>query len=205
MGFYEKHILPKMTDFLCSLRPAMRQRSKVVPLAKGRILEIGIGSGLNLPFFDSSHVDHVWGLDPSVQMRKMAEKRAKHFPFTVEFIGLSDNEIPLASDSADTVLVTYTLCTIPDVVQALGEMRRVLMPGGELVFCEHGSAPDASIRRWQDRLNPIWKKMGGGCNLNRQIPDLIVQGGFKINRLETMYLSGLKPASFNYLGSATQR
>ncbi len=205
MGLYEKYILPKITEFLCSGKPIMYQRKKVVPLAKGRVLEIGIGSGLNFPFYDSSNVEYIWGLDPSAQMRKMAEKRAIDIHFEVEFIGLSDDEIPLESNSVNTVLVTYTLCTIPDVVQALSEMRRVLMPEGELIFCEHGLAPDEDVRRWQNRMNPIWKRMGGGCNLNRPIPDLIEQGGFKINNIETMYIPGWKPVSFNYWGSAVQR
>jgi len=205
MGLYEKYILPKITEFLCSGKPIMYQRKKVVPLAKGRVLEIGIGSGLNLQFYDSSNVEYIWGLDISAQMRKMSEKRAKNIRFEVEFISQSGNEIPLESNSVDTVLVTYTLCTIPDVVQALSEMSRVLMPEGELIFCEHGLAPDEDVRRWQNRMNPIWKRMGGGCNLNRPIPNLIEQGGFKINNIETMYIPGWKPASFNYWGSAVQR
>jgi ubiquinone/menaquinone biosynthesis C-methylase UbiE len=205
MGLYEKYILPKITEFLCSGKPIMYQRKKVVPLAKGRVLEIGIGSGLNLQFYDSSNVEYIWGLDPSDQMRKMAKKRTIDIPFEVEFIGLSDDEIPLESNSVNTVLVTYTLCTIPDVVQALSEMRRVLMPGGELIFCEHGLAPDEDVRRWQNRMNPIWKRMGGGCNLNRPIPNLIEQGGFKINNIETMYIPGWKLGSYNYWGSAVQR
>jgi ubiquinone/menaquinone biosynthesis C-methylase UbiE len=205
MGLYEKYILPKITEFLCSGKPIMYQRKKVVPLAKGRVLEIGIGSGLNLQFYDSSNVEYIWGLDISAQMRKMAEKRAKSIQSKVEFIGQSGNEIPLESNSVDTVLVTYTLCTIPDVGQALSEMSRVLMPGGELIFCEHGLAPDKDVRRWQNLMNPIWKRMGGGCNLNRPIPNLIEQGGFKINNIETMYIPGWKPASFNYWGSAVQR
>ena len=205
MKHYEKYILPKISEFLCSGKPIMYQRKKVVPLAKGRVLEIGIGSGLNLPYYDSSRVEHIWGLDPSVQMRKKAEKRAISSPVEIEIIGLSGNEIPLASNSVNTVLVTYALCSIPDVIQALGEMRRVLMPGGELIFCEHGLAPDKDVRRWQDRINPIWKRLGGGCHLNRPIPDLIEQGGFKINTIETMYIPGWKPACFNYWGSASQR
>ena len=205
MGLYEKYILPKITEFLCSGKPIMYQRKKVVPLAKGRVLEIGIGSGLNLQFYDFSNVEYIWGLDISAQMRKMSEKRAKNIRFEVEFISQSGNEIPLESNSVDTVLVTYTLCTIPDVGQALSEMSRVLMPGGELIFCEHGLAPDEDVRRWQNLMNPIWKRMGGGCNLNRPIPNLIEQGGFKINNIETMYIPGWKPASFNYWGSAVQR
>ena len=205
MGLYEKYILPKITEYLCSRKPIMYQRKKVVPLAKGRVLEIGIGSGLNIQFYDFSKVEYIWGLDPSAQIRKMAEKRAIDIQFEVEFIGLSGDEIPLESNSVNTVLVTYTLCTIPDVVQALSEMRRVLMPGGELIFCEHGLAPDEDVRLWQNRMNPIWKRMGGGCNLNRPIPNLIEQGGFKINNIETMYIPGWKPASFNYWGSAVQK
>jgi ubiquinone/menaquinone biosynthesis C-methylase UbiE len=205
MGIYKNYILPKIVDLVCSTKTVMHQRKKVVPLAKGRILEIGIGSGLNFPFYDSSNVEYVWGLDPSVQMRKMAEKRSVDIEFEVEFIGLSGDEIPLESNSVNTVLVTYTLCTILDLFHALNEMRRVLIPGGELIFCEHGLAPDEGVRKWQRIVNPIWKRMGGGCNLNRPIPDLIEQGGFKINNLETMYVPGWKPASFNYLGSAVQR
>lgn len=205
MGLYGKYILPHITEFLCSGKPIRYQRKKVVPLAKGRVLEIGIGSGLNLQFYDSSNVEYIWGLDPSAEMRKLAEKRVKNIQFEVEFIGLSGDEIPLESNSVNTVLVTYTLCTIPDVAQALSEMSRVLMPGGELIFCEHGLAPDEDVRRWQNRINPIWKRMGGGCNLNRPIPNLIEQGGFKINSIETMYIPGWKPACFNYWGSAVQR
>jgi SAM-dependent methyltransferase len=205
MELYREHILPRITDIICSARPIAHQRRKIVPLAKGRVLEIGIGSGLNLPFYDASQVEHLWGLDPSCQMRKMAARRAIDTRFGVEFIDLADDRIPLASDSVDTVLVTYTLCTIPDILQALAEMRRVLRPAGELIFCEHGLAPDENVRRWQNRLNPIWKRMGGGCHLNRPIPDLLHQGGFRINNLDTMYISRWRPASFNYLGSAVRR
>ena len=205
MGIYEQYILPKMTDYMCSAKPITYQRKKVVPLAKGRVLEIGIGSGLNFPYYDSSIVDCVWGIDPSPQMRKMAEKRIIDLPFEVEFLELSGEEIPLETSSVNTVLVTYTLCTISDVVQALMEMSRVLAPSGELIFCEHGLAPDEGVRKWQRILNPIWKRMGGGCNLNRPIPDLIEQGGFKISNIQTMYIPGWKPACFNYWGAAVQR
>ena len=205
MGIYEQYILPKMTDFVCSVKPVTNQRKKVVPLAKGRVLEVGIGSGLNFPYYDSSNVDYVWGLDPSDQMRKMAERRTIDLPFEVEFMGSSGEEIPLETSSVNTVLVTYTLCTIPDLLQALSQMSRVLKPRGELIFCEHGLAPDEEVRRWQARINPIWKRMGGGCNLNRPIPSLIERGGFKINKVETMYIPGWRPASFNYWGCAVKR
>lgn len=134
----------------------------------------------------------------------MAREAAQSVGIDVEFIGLPGDEIPLDDNSADTVLLTYTLCTIPDVMPALGQMRRVLRPGGKLIFCEHGAAPDARVRRWQDRVTPLWKRLGGGCHLNRPIPTLIASGGFRIEAVDTMYLPGWRPASFNYWGTATQ-
>jgi len=205
MGLYNRYVLPRVVHFTCGLKPNMRQRAKVVPRARGRVLEIGIGSGLNLPYYDSANVSKVWGLDPSPEMTQMAKRTASSLPFEVEFIGLPGDEIPLEDNSVDTVVVTYTLCTIPDTTPALRQMSRVLRPGGELIFCEHGAAPDASVRRWQDRLNPMWKRLGGGCNLNRPIPTLIEAGGFRIKRLDTMYIPGWRPASFNYWGTAVPR
>jgi len=202
MGLYTSYVLPRVVHFTCGLKPNMRQREKVVPRARGRVLEVGIGSGLNLPFYDSTKVSKVWGLDPSPEMTRMAERTARSLPFEVEFVGLPGDEIPLEDQSVDTVVVTYTLCTIPETTPALRQMKRVLRPGGELIFCEHGAAPDASVRRWQDRLNPIWKRLGGGCNLNRPIPALIEAGGFRIKSLETQYLPGWRPGSFNYWGTA---
>ena len=204
MGLYSKYILPKVVHFACSLKPNMRQREKVVPLARGRVLEVGIGSGLNLPYYDATKVTRLWGLDPALEMKRMAEEAARSMSFDVEFIGLPGEEIPLEDNTVDTVLITYTLCTIPEPDPALREMARVLKPGGELIFCEHGTAPDESVRRWQDRINPIWKRLAGGCHLNRAIPDLIEQGGFRIKGMETMYVPGWRPASFNYWGTATQ-
>ncbi len=182
----------------------MKQREKVVPLARGRVLEVGIGSGLNLGFYDATKVTKVWGLDPSPEMTRIAQEAARLTPIDVEFIGLPGDEIPLEDNSVDTVLLTYTLCTIPDSAPALRQMARVLRPGGELIFCEHGAAPDTSVRRWQDRINPIWKRFAGGCHLNRSIPALIEEGGFRIEAMDTMYIPGWRPASFNYWGTATQ-
>ncbi len=205
MGLYERYVLPRVVHFTCGLKPNMRQREKVVPRARGRVLEIGIGSGLNLPYYDSANVSKVWGLDPSPKMTQMARRTASSLPFEVEFIGLPGDEIPLEDSSVDTVVVTYTLCTIPDTTPALRQMSRVLRPGGELIFCEHGAAPDSAVRRWQNLINPIWKRLGGGCNLNRPIPALIEAGGFRIKSLETMYIPGWRPASFNYWGTAVPR
>ena len=202
MGLYEKYVLPRLVHLACGVKPAMRQREKVVPLARGRVLEIGIGSGLNLPYYDRDQVSRIWGLEPSPEMTAMAEKAARAAGLDVEFIGLPGEEIPLEDSSVDSVVVTYTLCTIPDAVGALGQMARVLAPGGELIFCEHGAAPDISVRRWQERINPVWKRFAGGCHLNRTIPELIREGGFEIVELETMYLPGWRPATFNYWGRA---
>ena len=161
MGFYSKYVLPRVVDFSCSTKPCMRQREKVVPLASGEVLEIGVGSGLNFPFYDASHVTRLWGLEPSPEMRQLAGDAVQSLPFKFEFIDLPGEEIPLDANSVDTVLITYTLCTIPDTEPALRGMARVLRPGGKLIFCEHGAAPDASVRRWQERLNPAWSRIGG--------------------------------------------
>lgn len=180
----------------------MEKRQEIVPQARGRVLEIGIGSGLNLSFYDPDKVKKIWGLEPSKKLRGMAKKRVNGLRLDLEFIDLPGEEIPLDSNSMDTVLVTYTLCTIPGVLEALSGMRRVLKKGGELIFCEHGLAPDEKVRKWQTRLNPIWKKVSGGCHLDRHIPSLLEQGGFKIKKMETDYAQGWKPVTYNYWGSA---
>ncbi|MBD1401078.1 class I SAM-dependent methyltransferase [Pelovirga terrestris] len=205
MGFYSRFILPKAVHCACNMGQVRRQREKVIPHARGRVLEIGIGTGLNLPYYDTTRVSKVWGLDPEPAMIRMARRVAGSVPFEVDFIGLSGAEIPLEDDSVDTVVVTYTLCSIADILPALLQMRRVLRPGGELLFCEHGEAPDASVRRWQERINPLWKRIGGGCHLNRAIPAEIEAGGFRITNLDSMYISGWRPVSYNFWGVAVSR
>ncbi len=203
MGFYDRHILPRCINCACASKPIMKQREKVVPLATGTVLEIGIGTGLNLPYYDASRVQRVIGLDPSAASWKLAGERAARLAFEVEFIGLPSEQIPLPDASVDTVVVTYALCTIPDPVTALHGMARVLRPGGSLLFCEHGAAPDANVRLWQDRINPLWRRVAGGCNLNRVIPRLLEQGGFSIADMQASYLPGTpKFAGYNYWGSA---
>jgi ubiquinone/menaquinone biosynthesis C-methylase UbiE len=202
MGFYDKHLLPHLVHFTCGLKPAMKQRAKVVPLAHGRVLEIGIGSGLNIPLYDPRRVEHLWGLDPSAEMWAIAQKNAAAHHLDAEFLQAGADAIPLDSGSADTVVMTYTLCTIPEITPALSEIRRVLKPGGKLLFSEHGRAPDASVRRWQERLNPVWRALAGGCNLNRPIDQLLLEAGFRTPDLQTMYIPGWRPACFNYWGSA---
>lgn len=203
MGFYERHIVPHIINCACGTKPIRYQRKKVVPMAEGTVLEIGIGTGLNLPYYDASKVTRVIGLDPSEESWKLAGERAKNLAFPVEFIGLPGEQIPLDDKSVDTVLCTFSLCTIPDPVKALEGMRRVLKPGGKLVFCEHGAAPDDNVAKWQNRINPVWKVLFGGCNLNRKMPALIEQGGFRVAELQTMYLpSTPRFAGFNYWGVA---
>jgi ubiquinone/menaquinone biosynthesis C-methylase UbiE len=203
MGFYEKHILPHVINCACGTKPIRYQRKKVVPMASGTVLEIGIGTGLNLEHYDASRVDRVIGLDPSETSWKIAQKRAAGLEFPLEFIGLPGEEIPLDDNSIDTVLVTFSLCTIPDPVAALEGMARVLKPGGKLVFAEHGCAPDANVRKWQDRIDPFWKSIFGGCHLNRDIPALLGEGGFNVTQIDTMYLpSTPRIAGYNYWGVA---
>jgi len=206
MGLYDRYILPKVLDWSCGAKPVRKQREKVVPLAEGRVLEIGIGTGLNLPFYDAARVERLIGLDPAAQMLSRAKGRAEQLSFEVEYLALEGERIPLEADSVDTVLMTYTLCTIADGNTALKGMRRVLKPGGRLIFCEHGKAPDAAVRRWQNGLNPLWGLIGGGCNLNRDIPALIEGAGFAIDDLQKMYLPGTpRFAGFNYWGTARAR
>jgi len=182
------------------MKPTMKQREKVVPHAKGRVLEIGVGSGLNLSFYKKDQVTSLVGIDPSKETWEINDKKREDIDF--KYIQTGAEALPLEDQSFDTVVITYTLCTIPDAIAALSEMRRVLKSSGQLLFCEHGKAPDASVLKWQNRINPIWKKVGGGCNLNKDIPQLLKNNGFKISDLQTMYIPGPKFLSFNYWGSA---
>jgi len=203
MGFYDKYLLPRLVHFTCGQKPAMKQREKVVPLAAGRVLEIGIGSGLNIPYYNAGKVEHLWGLDPSREMWAIARKNAEKHHLDAEFIESGAESIPLDRHVADTVVMTYTMCTIPEVGQALDEVRRVLKPGGRLIFCEHGEAPDRAVRRWQERIDPLWQVLGGGCHLGRPIPRLLESSGFRSRDMQSMYIPGWKPACFNYWGTAT--
>lgn len=195
-------MLPYLTDLACGGKPIRRQRRKIVPLARGRVLEIGIGTGLNLEHYDKARVEKIVGVDPSLEMHRLARKRIARAGMPVELVGLSAEKIPFEAGTFDTVVVTYSLCTIPDPVAALGEMRRVLKPGGKLIFCEHGLAPDPSVRRWQERLTPLWSKIAGGCRLNRDIPALLKEAGFRSGDMETLYLPGPRPLTYNYWGTA---
>ena len=206
MGFYERHVLPRVIDFACGMEPIMEQRRKVVPLATGRVLEIGVGSGHNLPVYDPDKVEMVWALEPSEAMRARAAHNEQASRVEVHWLDLPGERIPLADASVDTVVVTYTLCTIPDWLAALRQMHRVLRPEGRLLFCEHGAAPDADVRRWQDRLNRIWPLLCGGCNLNRDVTAMLEAGGFAIESCDAGYMDGgPRFAAFNCLGTARPR
>lgn len=203
MSLYHDHVLPHVLRLACGTRPIARQRQKIVPLARGKVLEVGFGCGHNMPFYDADAVEFVWGLEPSHAMRDLAEKNVENSPVEVHWLDLPGEQIPLADRSVDTVLLTYTLCTIPDWRAALAQMHRVLKPGGKLLFCEHGAAPDPAVRRVQDRLNGLWRRCAGGCNLNRPIAELIRAGGFHIVTMEEMYLPGTpRFAGYNYWGTA---
>jgi len=204
MGFYDRHILPPLLDLAMRQPPIMKQRAKVVPRAHGKVLEIGIGSGLNLSFYDPSRVEAVWGIDPSLELQKRARVRAEKAGVDVEFIPLSGEQIPIESGFFDSVLVTYTLCTIPDVAAALREMARVLKPGGELIFAEHGLSPDSDVARRQHSWNRWWPKFSGGCSLTRRPPDLLRDAGFQVGAIDTMYLPGPRLLTYNYWGVATR-
>lgn len=205
MGLYDRFILAPLLSAAMGANPITHQRRKVVPAASGDVLEIGMGAGHNLPHYDKAKIGRLIGLEPSAPLRKRAAKRAEEVGIPVEFVDLKAEEIDLPPASVDTVVITYTLCSIPDVPAALTAIGRVMKPGAKLLFCEHGAAPDANTARWQSRLEPMWKRLLGGCHLCRPVPRMLEDGGFRIETLETMYLpSTPRFAGYNYWGSAVR-
>jgi ubiquinone/menaquinone biosynthesis C-methylase UbiE len=179
-------------------------RAAWIPHARGEVLEVGIGSGLNLPFY-SADVHHVHGVEPSIELQRMARKKAAAEPFQVEFLSQSAEErLPLPDASIDTVVITWTLCSIADPFKALQQINRVLKVDGHLIFVEHGHSPDAHVAAWQERITPVWKRATGGCHLNRRIDDLLRAAGFRIAALKTCYLPGPRPMTYTYQGFATR-
>jgi ubiquinone/menaquinone biosynthesis C-methylase UbiE len=201
MSLYNKYILPNLIISGCNKKPQMKQREKIIPFAEGKVLEVGIGSGLNLPFYDRNKVSELVGIDPSLELWNKRQP-IKDLGFHYEFIKGVAEDMPFGKDNFDTIVITYTLCSIPDFQSALESLRKVLKPNGKFLFCEHGKAPDKSVILTQNAINPIWKLIGGGCNINRDIPSIINGNGFKILNLETMYVPGWKPVSFNFWGEA---
>lgn len=204
MSFYDRHILPLVINCACGAKPIRYQRRKIVPRAEGVVLELGFGSGLNLPYYDATRVSRVYALEPEEGMLARARKVAAKAPLPVEILPERAEDLSLGAASVDTVLVTYALCTIPDPIAALRGARRALKPGGKLLFCEHGLAPDEKVARAQRGVEPLWKKIAGGCHLSRNIPVLVAEAGFRIDDMETMYLpSTPRFAGFNYWGAAS--
>jgi ubiquinone/menaquinone biosynthesis C-methylase UbiE len=201
MGIYRTYVLPRLIDCTMQNKLATAERACFVPLASGRVLEVGIGSGLNLPFY-SRNVTALIGVDPSGELWQLARQRVAAAAFPVEYIGLSGEQMPLEDETFDTVVTTWTLCTIPNPVTALKEMRRVLKPGGLLIFVEHGRAPDRRVQVWQNRLHPLWRRITGGCNLNRMIDTLIAEAGFRICQIDRGYVKGPRLFAFLYKGLA---
>ena len=202
MGVYAKYVFAPVLDWCMRQPPVLEHRQKVVPLARGRVLEIGIGSGLNLPYYDARRVEKVWGLEPLAELRAVASKRAADAGVSVEILDAAGEAIPIDDRFFDTVLTTWTMCSIADVPRALGEMRRVLKPDGRLVFAEHGLSFEAGVARWQNRLNPLWRVISGGCNMNRRIAPLVRDAGFRFDTLETAYLEGPRVLTYTYWGTA---
>jgi len=202
-SLYDRFILPKLLTCACASKPVMRQRAKVVPRAEGRVLELGIGSGLNLGFYDPAKVESVTGVDPAAELRDMALAAPRDPRLKVTVEDGTAEALPFEAASFDTVVCTFTLCSVHTPAAALAEARRVLKPGGTLLFCEHGLAPDADIAKWQRRIEPIWKRLAGGCRLTRPVASAIAAAGFRLKGVETMYLpSTPKIAAWNEWGAA---
>jgi ubiquinone/menaquinone biosynthesis C-methylase UbiE len=204
MGFYEEWIVPPLIDWSMRNKRLRPYRERTAGAAEGRVLDIGIGSGLNLPFY-ARKAREIFGLDPSLALLARAQSKAPRTQTPVHLLEGSAERIPLADHTIDTVVMTWTGCSIPEICAALEEMRRVLRPGGRLLFVEHGRAPDPGVARWQDRLDPFWQRFSGGCHLNRKIDDLLSDAGFQIDRLATRYIPGPKIMTFFYEGAAMPR
>lgn len=207
MGLYARHVLPRLINTACAQEPMSTIRARYVPRASGRVLEIGFGTGLNLPHYASGHAapSTLLALEPAPDIVALAHQRLAETPLAVEVMQASAEQIPLEDRAVDTVLSTWTLCSVPNVYRALQELRRVLRPGGRLIFVEHGASPEPRVLRWQRRVEPAWKLIGGGCHLSRRADQLIAAAGFRIDELETGYLPGPKIATFTYRGVALKR
>jgi len=201
MGFYGKYVLPTLIELAMKNKAAQAERVRFVPRASGEVLEIGVGSGLNIPIYGSG-VRKLYALDPSAELLRMAGRRAERAAFPVKLLQHPAEAIPLGDGTVDSVVTTWTLCSIPDAAAALREVRRVLRPAGRLIFIEHGRSTDPSVVRWQDRVTPLWRKISGGCHLNRPIDRLLSQGGFKVSELECGYMAGPRIGAYLYRGIA---
>ena len=205
MGLWDKFVVPPLISCACATKPIMKQREKVVPLATGKVLELGCGSGTNFGFYDASKLEKLYALEPSPEMMARARKAASEFGWAdrIEFLETGAENVPLPDDSIDTVVITFVLCTIPDWAGSLAEVRRVLKPGGKVLFSEHGLAPDQGVAKWQRRVERFWKPLAGGCHLTRDAKAMLADAGFVQEDVHTMYLpSTPKIAGFVSWGQA---
>ncbi|HLI65091.1 MAG TPA: class I SAM-dependent methyltransferase [Caulobacteraceae bacterium] len=204
MGLYDRYVVPWLLNCACSAKPIAYQRAKVVPDARGRVLELGMGSGLNLPYYDADKVEALAAVEPSEPLRRRAELAVSGSKIPIHIQEGRAEALPYENGAFDCVVCTFTLCSVQDPAAALAEARRVLKPGGRLLFCEHGQAPDADVAKWQRRIEPVWKHIAGGCHLTRPVASAIGEAGFKLDRVESMYLPGTpRWAGWNEWGVAT--
>jgi ubiquinone/menaquinone biosynthesis C-methylase UbiE len=201
MSFYNERVLPHVINLSMRNRELLPYRERVIAQATGRVLEVGVGSGLNLPIY-GAQVREIIGVEPSARLISMAQRVAERAKAPVRFLAGSAESLPLDTGSVDTVVMTWTLCSIPNAITAMKEMRRVLHKDGQLLFVEHGLSPESNVQKWQNRLTPVWKTIGGGCHLNRPIRALIENGGFSMSQLDTGYMKGPKPMTYLYEGRA---
>jgi len=202
MNWYDRYCLPRLLDFACGMRPIRKHRDKIVPLARGQVLEVGIGTGLNLRHYRAEQIDSIYGLDPAAHLNATARKRLHGTGLNLELMTLSAERIPVEDARFDTVVLTYTLCSIADPIAALREMKRTLRPGGRLLFCEHGLAPEPAVAGWQRRLTPAWRHVAGNCHMDRDVPALLAAAGFEIADLQQGYIPGPRVLTYNYWGEA---
>ncbi len=202
MGFYDKFILPRVLDLACSAPPMKKLRNRYVSVARGKVLEMGIGSGLNLKYY-GSEVQSITGVDPALELTNIAQKRVMEIDKPVDIIGVSGEQIPCADDMFDSVVCTWTLCSIPNPQAAVQEMRRILKPDGKIIFVEHGLADDQRVAKWQRRVEPFWKPVAGGCHLTRRADTLLKENGFSLDQFESGYEQGPKFATFMMHGIAS--
>ncbi|MXQ10210.1 class I SAM-dependent methyltransferase [Microvirga makkahensis] len=203
MGIYSRFIGPKLVSCLCSMDDIMAERERIVPLASGEVLEIGMGPGLNLPLYNPLSVTKVIGVDPNDAFLHLGETRHRNSRVPLEILHAPAEALPLMDCTIDTAVITYTLCTVEDPHRALREVRRVLKPEGKVLFLEHGLSPEEDVARWQRRLNPIWRSLAVGCNLTRPVAELLQQAGFSIRDMEEYYLGGApRVLSFHCRGIA---
>jgi ubiquinone/menaquinone biosynthesis C-methylase UbiE len=202
MSLWSRHVVPFLVEKACRSTTILEERRRWIPRARGTVLELGVGSGLNLAFYDAAAVTRVTGIDPSAALLARAAPRASTAPVPVELVEAAAEHLPFAAGAFDSIVVTYTLCSVADPLAALREVRRVLRPGGDLIVVEHGLAPDASTRRWQHRITPLWRRVAGGCRLDRDVGEILRAADFATDQVDAAYTDGASWLSYTYQGIA---